>query len=147
MNKHINFEDTIYILNIRIRMVRDLLRLDTDARLFLRKTMEDLEFIGFVLETLLGKLIANPEFPDRELDADNLSDIEWQFSQLLNEYSSDSSPFSTSLFPETAEWVCKLKEESGKRRKLLDESFVPVEHIHTESVVSQAELSGLLSGF
>jgi hypothetical protein len=108
--------------------------------------MEDLDFIGFVLDTLVDKLIAGPEFPDWELNADNLSEIEWQYSQLLNEYSGSSSPFSTALFPETTEWVCKLKEGSEKRRKLIDTSFVPAEHSQVESVVSQAELSGLLSG-
>ena len=146
MSKYINFEDTIFILNVRIRMIHDLLRLDTDCGLFLCKTMEDLAFIGSALEMLTDKLTTNPGFVDRELEADNLSDIEWQFSQLLNEYSGNSSPFSIARFPETAEQVCRLREESEKRRRFLEVSFVSPEHSQTESVVTQAELSELLRG-
>jgi len=52
MNKRINFEDTIFILNVRIRMIRDLMRLDTDSNIFYRETMGDLEFISSVLDIL-----------------------------------------------------------------------------------------------
>jgi hypothetical protein len=144
MNKQINFEDTIFILNVRIRMIRDLLRLDTDTGLFLRQTIGDLEFISSVLEVLTEKFIANIKFLDREIEADNLSDIEWQFSQILNEISNSSSPFSTSNFPETKNWIDKFRKDSIKRQKQINESYVPIEHIMTEPVVSHAELNGLL---
>jgi len=144
MNKQINFEDTIFILNVRIRMIRDLLRLDTDRGLFLRQTMGDLEFTSSVLDILTEKFIANIKFLDREAEADNLSDIEWQFSQLLNEISNTSCPFSPTNFPETKNWIDKFRKDSLKRQKHINDSFVPREHSRQEPVVSHAELNGLL---
>jgi hypothetical protein len=125
-------------------MIRDLLRLDTDTELFLRQTMGDLEFISSVLDVLTEKFIANIKFLDHEIEADNLSDIEWQFSQILNEISNSSSPFCAANFPETQNWVDKFRKDSGKRQKQINESIVPLEHSAVEPVVSFAELNGLL---
>lgn len=144
MNKRINFEDTIFILNVRIRMIRDLLQLDTDAGLFFRQTLEDLEFVSSVLGALTDKLIANPKFVDRELEADNLSDAEWQFSQILNEFSRNTCPFSPADFPEMPAWISRLREESAKRQKLIDATYVPAGPALMEPVVTHAELNGLL---
>ncbi|MDR0443107.1 MAG: hypothetical protein LBH44_06860 [Treponema sp.] len=144
MNKQINFEDTIFILNARMRMIRDLLRLDTDTDLFFRQTLGDMDFISSVLETLTKKFIANTKILDREQEADNLSDAEWQFSQLLNEFSNNNSPFSAKHYPETATWIVKQREGSAKRQKYVEASFVPSERKVIEPVVSQAEMNGLL---
>jgi hypothetical protein len=144
MNKRINFEDTTFILNVRIRMIRDLLQLDTDTDLFLRQTMGDIEFINTALEMLTEKFLANIKFLDRETEADNLTDAEWQFSQLLNEISNNSSPFSPSRFPETQTWIEKFRKDSIKRQKQIDESYVPAGQNSNEPVVSHAELNGLL---
>jgi len=144
MNKRINFEDTIFILNVRIRMIRDLLHLDTDASLFLRQTVGDLEFINSALDMLTEKFLANIKFLDRETEADNLLDAEWQFSQLLNEISNSASPFSPVRFPETQNWIEKFRKDSVKRQKQIEESYVPMGQAVTEPVVSHAELNGLL---
>jgi len=144
MNKRINFEDTIFILNVRIRMIRDLLRLDMDADLFYHQTMGDLEFVGTVLDMLTEKFIANLKFLDRETEADNLMDAEWQFSQILNEISNNSSPFSPSQFPEAQTYIAKLKKDSARRQKQIEESYEPAEQSMSEPVVSNAELNGLL---
>ncbi|MDR1869329.1 MAG: hypothetical protein LBQ82_05030 [Treponema sp.] len=144
MNKRINFEDTIFILNVRIRMIRDLLHLDTDTGLFLRQTMGDLEFMNSVLDMLMEKFIANIKFLDRETEADNLSDAEWQFSQLINELTNNTSPFSPARFPETQAWIDKFRKDSLKRQKQIDEAYVPAGNSVTEPVVSNAELNGLL---
>lgn len=144
MDKHVNFEDTIFILNSRMRMIHDLLRLNTDAELFLQQTLGDLEFIGSTLEMLTTKLLVNTKFLDRELEADSISDTEWQFSQLLAEFSKNQGPFSPNRFPETLPWITRLKKDSARRQKQIDESYVPSEHTSAESVVSQAELSELL---
>jgi len=144
MNKRINFEDTIFILNVRIRMIRDLLRLDTDTDLFYRQTMGDLEFISTALDMLTEKFLASLKFIDREIEVDNLQDAEWQFSQILNEISNNSSPFSPVQFPEAQTWITKLKKDSVKRQKQIEESYVPAEQSMAEPVVSNAELNGLL---
>jgi hypothetical protein len=144
MNKRINFEDTIFILNVRIRMIRDLLRLDIDPNIFYRQTMGDLEFISSVLDILIGKFLENLKFLDREVEADNISDVEWQFSQIINEISGNSSPFSTTLYPEMSAIIARLRTDSINRKKQLDESYVPTESVIAEPVVSNAELNGLL---
>jgi len=144
MNKRINFEDTIFILNVRIRMIRDLMRLDTDPNLFYRQTMGDLEFISSVLDILIGKFLENLKFLDREVEADNILDVEWQFSQIINEISGNSSPFSPTLYPEMPAIIARLRTDSVNRKKQLDESYVPTESVIAEPVVSNAELNGLL---
>jgi len=144
MNKRINFEDTLFILNVRIRMLRDMMQLDIDADLFYRQTMGDIEFISLCLEALTEKFVANIKFLDRETEADNILDAEWQFSQLLNEMSSNSSPFTPSLFPEMPTLIGKLRSDGVKRKKLIEESYVPAENSTPEPVVSHAELNGLL---
>ena len=144
MNKQVNFEDTIYILNVMIRMIRDLLKLDTDAGVFLRKTMEDLEFTGSVLEELTVKLAAHPDLPSRENEAINLSDVQWQYSRLLDEVCGEASPFFGLLTPEIRRRINVLVSENSARRKYLDESLLQPENPNDEPVVSQAEMCGLL---
>ncbi|MDR0319992.1 MAG: hypothetical protein LBI28_00675 [Treponema sp.] len=144
MNKRVNFEDTIFILNVRIRMLRDLMQLDTDSVIFYRQTMIDLEFIASVLEILAEKFVENLKFLDRETEADNILDAEWQFGQILNEISSNSSPFSPALFPEMPNLIIKLRKDSQKRQKQIEDSYEPTEHATAEPVVSHAELNGLL---
>ena len=144
MNKRINFEDTLFILNVRIRMIRDLMQLDTDAEVFYRQTISDIEFIGSVLDMLTEKFVANLKFLDRETEADNILDTEWQYGQLLNEISGNSSCFTPSLFPEIPVLIAKLRTDGIKRKKQIEESYVPAEQSLNEPVVSHAELNGLL---
>ena len=144
MNKRINFEDTIFIVIVRIRMIRDLMHLDTEASLFYSQTMGDLEFIGVVMNMLSAKFLENIQFLDREAEADSILDAEWQFGQLLNEISNNSSPFSNNLFPEMPAIINKLRKESNKRKNQIEESYVPPENSVPEPVVSPAELNGLL---
>ena len=144
MNKRINFEDIIFILTVRIRMIRDLLQLDTDPDHFYRQTIVDLEFITSIMDMLTEKFIENLKFLDREAEADNILDAEWQLSQLLNEISKNSSPFSSAVYPELPVLINKLRTNSNKRRKQIEESYVPSEQSSNEPVVSHAELNGLL---
>jgi hypothetical protein len=144
MNKRINFEDIIFILSLRIRMIKDLLLLDTDSALFHKQTMADLEFISSTLYVMTKKYLANLKFLDRETEADNLLDAEWQFSQLLNEISNNTSPYSQVYFPETQAVIDKLRSESIERKRQIEESYVPVEQSISEPVVTHAELNGLL---
>jgi len=125
-------------------MIRDLLRLDTDPNAFYRQTMTDLEFISSVLDTLISQFLENLKFLDREVEADNILDAEWQFSQIINEISGNSSPFSPAVFPEMSMTLAKLRGDSLKRKKSVEESYVPSDNAIAEPVVSNAELNGLL---
>ena len=144
MNKRINFEDTIFILNLRIRMLRDLMHLDTDVKLFYTQTMTDLKFINSAMDMLSEKFLNNLNFLDRDIEADNILDAEYQFNQVLIEISSNTSPFSPVQFPEMLTFIANLRKNCAMRQKKIEESYVPAEHSHSEPVVSNAELNGLL---
>ena len=144
MNKRINFEDTIFILNVRIRMIKDLLRLDIDTDLFHQQTIGDLEFVNSILEILAEKFLSNMKLLNYGTEADCLLDTEWQFSQILNEISGNSSSYSDTRSVEIRPWIDKFREDGRKRYKQIEESCSTVEQSITEPVVSQAELIGLL---
>ncbi|MDR0583471.1 MAG: hypothetical protein LBG57_03875 [Treponema sp.] len=147
MTMYINFEDNLFILNVRIRMIRDLLRLDPDPGLFLERTVDDMEFIDKALEFLTGNLKENTRLFDRDREFDNLSNIEWQFSQLLLEFAKDSSPLSPAKFPQIRDRIFRLKDSGAARRKTIDEAVVPAEQTRTEPMVSSAELNELFREF
>jgi len=139
------FEDTIFILNMRIRMIRDTLRLNPPPELFMEKTLDDLMFIDKLMETFVREGEADGQFC-KNGEAVYMSDTEWQFSQLLTEFSLGSSPFSVQLFPEIREKIALLRANSENRRKTIDESGDPEEIARAEPVVSFAEFNGLLGG-
>jgi hypothetical protein len=143
MNKCVNFEDTLYILNVRIRMIKDLLRLDIESYLFYHQTIKDIEFISSTLDTMTEKFLTNINFLDRETEADNILDAEWQFSQLLNEIS-NNSPYSPKFYPESTLCIEKLRKDSLNRKKQIEESSISAEQILSVPVVTHAELNELL---
>lgn len=134
-------EDTIFIVGMRMRMIRDTLRLNPPPDLFLEKCLDDLCFINHILVSLSQVITSD----GGNGVVDYLLDTEWQFSQLLIEFSVDSSPFSIRAFPDTREKIASLRAESDSRRKTLEESFVLAGDL-AEPVVSSAEISGLLGG-
>jgi hypothetical protein len=140
-----NFEDTIFILNMRIRMIRDTLRLSPPPELFLEKSLDDLAFIDGVLEALVRTFLENGNHYGNG-EADYISDTEWQFIQLLTEFSLESSPFSAGIFPETLEKIAALRRSSDVRRKAVEGSGLPSEIAQAEPVVTSAEMNGLLGG-
>ena len=46
------FEDTVFLLNLRIKMVRDTMRLNPPTSLFMEKCLDDVAFIDNVLENI-----------------------------------------------------------------------------------------------
>jgi hypothetical protein len=141
---YVNFEDIVFILNMRIRTVRDILRLNPPPELFMEKSLDDLIFIDHILSELTNRLTENCDYTGRNIEFDYVSDSEWQFNQLITEFSLDSGPFSAHTFPEITERIAALRGASDLRRKTLDESDAPVELARSEPVVSSAEMNGLL---
>jgi hypothetical protein len=125
-----------------MRMIRDTLRLNPPADLFLEKCLDDLSFINHILVSLSQMITVNNS--DNGF-IDYLLDIEWQFSQLLIEFSIDSSPFSVRVFPYTREKIASLRAGSDSRRKSLEASFVFAGDM-AEPVVSSTELNDLWGG-
>jgi hypothetical protein len=141
---YINFEDIIFILNMRIRMVRDILRLNPPPELFMEKSLDDLIFIDHILSDLTNRLTENSDYNGRNIEFDYVSDSEWQFNQLLTEFVLDSGPFSVQTFPEITQRIAALRVASDLRRKSLDESDGTAELARSEPLVSSAEMNGLL---
>jgi hypothetical protein len=145
MNKRINFEDNIYILNVRIRMIRDTLTLETDPGLFLDKTIDDLDFIDSALETLLASLIDQIRLIARDEEFGKLADLEWEFKRLLTEMCQGRNSLSVSRFPSIRGKLLILREKNETREKVINKTRV----LEAEALplVSSDEMSELLKGF
>jgi hypothetical protein len=139
------FEDSVFILNMRIRTIKDTLRLRPPPELFLEKYLDDLVFIDHVLAVLAASLKENNNYNNTNGEFDNLMDAEWQFSQLLLEFSNESSPFSANAFPQTKEKITVLRDSSDKRRRAFDEIKLPA-NTSDEPLVGFAEMNSLFGG-
>jgi hypothetical protein len=144
MNKRINFEDNIFILSQRIRMIRDSLTLDADPELFLEKTVEDIDFIDAVLGTLLESLTQNNRLIERNIQYENLSEMEWQFSRILADLLNGSGNISAANFPMIREKIGIIEKHILERNKTIDSARSQGDKSHMESVVSSDELNELL---
>ena len=137
------FEDIVFILNIRIKTVKDTLRLRPPPELFQKKSLDDLLFIDQVLAVLTKSLNEDSLQNNLNGEIENFLDAEWQFNQLLIEFSNESSPF---MFPENRNELSVLRESSDMRRKEIEATGVPAEIARSEPGVSSAELSSLFGG-
>ncbi|GHV52605.1 hypothetical protein AGMMS49579_10130 [Spirochaetia bacterium] len=147
MNKRINFEDNIFILNARTRVIRDLLILDTDPELFLEKTIEDIDFIDHTLEIILKNLVENERLLERNEAFDSIFDLEWKFSQALSDFFNNEGNISAAQSPVFQEKIQLLQNRSLERRKTIDGTRGPVEAAAMGNAVSSDELNELLKGF
>jgi hypothetical protein len=147
MNKRINFEDNIFILSIRTRMIRDSFVLDTDPDLFLEKTIDDIEFIDHTLENLLKSLVENNRLLKRKEAYDHIVYLEWEFSQALADFFRGSGNISAAQFPIFREKIRFIQNRSQERRKAIDGQRGGEETGTIENGVSSDELSELLKSF
>jgi hypothetical protein len=144
MNKRINFEDNIFMLNARLRLVQDHLRLDADPALFLEKTLDDVIFIDYALEILLEQLLQNERFFERDEQLENFSELEWQFSQVISVFLGE---LENSGNPDISVFTGKLNiltEHSNLRRDGLSGASRKGNPGSPEPLVSSDELSQLL---
>lgn len=142
MNKRINFEDNLFVLAMRIQMIRDLLALDADPDLFLEKTMEDIDFIDNTLEMLLRELLENSRLLERDEAFENLSELEWRFDQVLGAVYSGGGSISAASYPMLRERISLVRDHSMERRKTADGSLSGLPS--AEPLVSADELGELL---
>ncbi|QQO08073.1 hypothetical protein [Breznakiella homolactica] len=144
MNKRINFEDNIFILNVRIRMVRDLVLLDADPDIFLEKTLDDLDFIDATLALLLDGLMKNDKLIERTEQLHNLWETETQFEELLSDIANGSGSISVAQFPVIQDRVAAMANLSSNRKSLIDDSRPRDSEEIDPMVVSTDELNELL---
>ena len=127
-------------------MIRDTLRLDPPPELFMEKSLDDLAFVDSVLEALVRTFLENGSHYNGNGESDYIADTEWQFIQLLTEFTLESSPFSAGIFPETMQKIATFRHSSDIRRKAIEGSGLPSEIAQAEPVVTSAEMNGLLGG-
>jgi hypothetical protein len=145
MNKRINFEDNIFILNTRIRAIRDLLLLDADPDFFLEETLDDLEFIDNTLSILLDNLTNNKRYIERDEQFHNLLETERFLTEVLQEIFSGDGTVSANKFPIIRDRVTLIWNHSLDRCKNIEGlSFEETEVASLEPVVSRDELNELL---
>ncbi|MDR2499788.1 MAG: hypothetical protein LBD37_01745 [Treponema sp.] len=145
MSAHINFEDNIFIITMKVRVIRDLLLLDADPDIFLDKTLEDIEFINHALDLILNALMNNNRYIERDEQFHNLSETEWKFTHVLTSLASGDSNFTAQELPGIREKVSAIRAQAAERRKTLETLFINnVNKPLAEPVVSVDELSELL---
>jgi hypothetical protein len=145
MNAHINFEDNIFILNTRIRMMRDLLLLDAEPDFFLEQTLNDAEFINQILTALLEQLSGNVRYIEREEQFHNLSETESAYMAALSGILNGTGAISAARFPAIRDRLTLLHSASRDRQDEIDEiSCSAADGSATEPLVSSDELSELL---
>jgi hypothetical protein len=148
MQKHLNYEDNIFILNTRIRMISDLLLLDAAPELYFEKTIEDLDFIGETAKVLLKSLMENRQLIEWDEQLHNLYDTEERFFELLKRILNGKAAFSIENFPMIAEITGALAADCSERQKVIKENMSEVFSQSSDSrVVSVDELSALLTDF
>jgi hypothetical protein len=147
MNKRINFEDNIFILSQRIRIIRDSLILDADPELFLEITLDDVDFIDHAMTILLKNLTENTRLIERDEQLYNLSRTEYQFGEVLSEFSNETGSISISKFPLISEKLDILRKQSLVRQQTISGSITEPDEIPDNTVVSSDELMELLKDF
>jgi hypothetical protein len=147
MNRQINFGDTIFILDIQIRMIQDMLILDANPDFFLDKTLADLEFIDAALETLLREILDNARLVDRNGHLGSLHEAEGQFQGILRDLADGSGTLSAASWPALREKIGLIRERSLERRETVARHIRLDEASPQEPVVSSDELNELLRDF
>jgi hypothetical protein len=144
MNKLVNFEDNVFILTMRIRMVRDIITLDADPELFLEKTLDDIYFADHTLKILLDYLKENHFLIERAEHLEHFSALEWQFSQILSDLLENNGNLSTRNVPSIQDKLGLCKNNSFERQKSAEKLSSLTANISGEPMVSSDELTELL---
>jgi len=144
MNKCVNFEDSLFILAMRIRLIRDILTLDASPELFLQKTADDIMFTDHIFSVLLAYLEENHQLIERAELLQQVSDLEWQFSQLLQSFLLHDGNLSVKMLPDLQEKIAGCRASSLERLSIA-ERLRPIESGNDKSsIVSSDELTELL---
>jgi hypothetical protein len=144
MNKHINYEDNIFILNIRIRMIRNLLILDSEPDFFLGKTLDDVDFIDGTLTALLENLLEHKHLIELEEHFHTLSETESRFLEVLTELHQGGGTISARRFPVIGEKIDTLQNRCRERQKTIGHFLSQTDSLNSEAVVSSIEIRELL---
>ena len=121
MNKRFNFEDNIFIILMRLRMIRDIIILDPEPDLFLEKILDDIHFTDHLLRILLEYIQENDRLIARDELLNQLSKTEGQFSQLIRDFLGHDGNISVREIAPVSEKLLVLRNSSMERHNTLEE--------------------------
>ena len=147
MNKRVNFEDSIFILMMRLRMIQDIITLDADPDFFLEQTLDDIYFTDHILRTLLGSLRENHFLIERVELLEHLADLELQFSRVLQNFLDHDGNISIRKIPSIGEKITACRKNSLERQRVIGELSPAGSSQSVSPIVSSDELSELLKAF
>jgi hypothetical protein len=128
-------------------MLQDLLILDADPGLFLEKTLDDMDFIVSILESLLAALNDNTRLVDRAELFHSLYESAQRFLAALADAANGQGTISAAEIPLLGDKVVPLRAQSLERVKVLEEFLRGSEPASSEPVVSSDEMNELLRDF
>jgi len=147
MNKRVNFEDNIFILLLRIRMIRDIITLDADPELFLEKILDDISFTDQSLKILLDYLLENSRLIERDELLDHFSEVEGQYEQVIQDLLNHEGILSIREIPSLRDKLTALRNASLERRKTAENLGSLESNTSGSPIVSSDELTELLKAF
>jgi hypothetical protein len=147
MNKQENFEDSLYLLINRVKLIRETLILDADPVLFFERVLEDIDFIDQTVDKLLNWLMENNRLINREELTSHLAELEWQFSQILTSILNGSTFIPTFEMTPIKDRITILRKKSLERQRTTDIISSTVENEPGEPVINSNELYELLKDF
>ena len=147
MNKRVNFEDSIFILMMRLRMIQDIITLDADPDFFLEKTLEDIYFTDHILRILLDCLEENQFLIERLELLEQLSDLELRYSRVLQSLLDHEGNISIRYIPSIGEKIIACRDNSLERQNAIGKLSPAGGSQSASPIVSSEELTELLKAF
>ncbi|MDR0383477.1 MAG: hypothetical protein LBH50_05770 [Spirochaetaceae bacterium] len=147
MNQQFNYEDNIFILNARIRMLADMMKLDAAPDIFLEKTIEDIDFIAEKLNLLQESLSFNKHLISRDEQLHNLDETYELFLDLLTGMARGTECFNAINYPYIKELVNEHIRRCESCQMLIGELMKDgAAAIPERRLVSTDEMAALLDG-
>jgi hypothetical protein len=145
---NLNFADNLFILNVKIRAIKDTLALDADPDFFLENICNEIELVSRVSGALLMETKQNVQLVDRSELLYAFFETENRFLAMLASVEQGRACFSFENYPEIESKIIPIRDISRKRK---EEILVILQDRESRSgdprVVSSAEMSELLKGF
>ncbi|MDR2097582.1 MAG: hypothetical protein LBP37_03595, partial [Spirochaetaceae bacterium] len=137
----------IFILNVKIRAISDIILLDADPDLFLERTMEDLDFILAKLTLIQESLALNEQLISRTEQLHNLDETYVRFLALINDTLRGKGCFDPNRYPFIREHLNTLATYcvNGQKQLKALKAAAGV-NVNDVRLVSTDELTALLNG-
>lgn len=147
MSHKLNYGDNIFFLNMKVRILKNCLKLEIDRELFLEKINEEILFIVVAIEKLYGLLKESPIIVNRSENLKAIQRLKGQLIELLTNIIDGDSRYSMlmenrlSQYNTVRENFLQNIEEikniiTGINEKVVEEKYI----------ISEEEYKHLLSG-